>query len=101
MPLRARSLVLLLVLVALGAAACGSGVASKSVGDLLDETFGSANGIKSGKVDASLDFTLAGLPGFDQPVAVKVSGPFEGQGKGKMPKFDLSMSFRQSGQDVS
>jgi hypothetical protein len=100
MPPRTRSLALLLVLVAVGLTACGA-ASSKSVGELLDATFGGANGIKSGRIDAALNFTLAGIAGFDQPVAVRVTGPFEGRGKGKMPKFDLAMSFRQAGQGVA
>jgi hypothetical protein len=103
MTLRRRSLVLLLVLAALGLVACGSGgsAANKSVDQLLADTFGSGKGVSSGKIDARLSFTLAGIAGLDQPVAMKVTGPFAGQGKGKMPKFDLALSFSQAGQNVA
>jgi hypothetical protein len=96
-------LLLFLVLAVAGVTACGSGgsAESKSVDQLLAETFGSGKGITSGKLNASLDFTLAGVSGFDQPVAVKLYGPFEGRGKGKMPEFDLALNFSQGGQNVA
>lgn len=99
---RPLAIVVLLAFSALSLVACGGeSASSKSVGQLLRETFGGSNGIKSGQVDATLGLSLQGVSGLSGPVSLKLSGPFQGQGKKKVPKFDLALTLRQGAQSIT
>ena len=99
--MRLRSLLpLLFAVLALGLlAGCGSGDdgqaadSSTDVNQLLKDTFSGKKDIKSGKLDLAANVTSGG-----QSFAVKVAGPFETQGSGKLPKLDIDASLEGGGQ---
>jgi hypothetical protein len=79
--------------------ACGGGGDSgnEDPQQVLDQTFSSDNeDVNSGNLDISLGIDVSGDQGgsFD----ASVSGPFESQGKNKIPKFDLDAKVDTSGQ---
>jgi hypothetical protein len=79
---------LALVGAALGTSACGSSSGDDAQG-ILKDTFGGEHNVKSGKVDLALGIRAAG--GASQaPVSLRLLGPFESLGTGKVPKFDLN-----------
>ncbi len=74
---------------ALGASACGSSSSGDDAQGILKDTFGGGHNVKSGKVDLALGFKAAG--GASQaPLSLRLLGPFESLGTGKVPKFDLN-----------
>jgi len=93
---RAFAAVLALVLSAIGLAACGGGgdESSQSPQQLLQETFGANKPVKSGNLGLNLDIAAQGLQGVKGPISLKLNGPFESQGKGKLPKFDLTLTLQ-------
>ncbi len=98
MQLRAL-VILLLALVAVGCGGDGDTAdSSTDVDQLLDETFSSGKSIESGRLDIALDLEAdAG----DGPVTVKISGPFQSQGEGRLPQVDLTGSFEGGGESMS
>ena len=69
--------------------------------ELLDKTFTGKKDIKSGKVDVKIDFELTGEGSpLQGPAKLTLSGPFESQGEGKLPKFDIDASFQGAGQSL-
>jgi hypothetical protein len=98
--LRGRSLVLLaLVVAALSAgvlSACGSSSSTKPA-DVLEQTFTSAKTVKSGKLDVGV--TLQGKGG--KSVVLDVAGPFQSNGAGHVPSFDLTAAVTLTGQSLS
>jgi hypothetical protein len=100
--LRSVLVLLVLSLAALGLVACGSGsAADKSVDELLSQTFGSDKAVRSGRIDAALDISPRQASSRSSALRLALRGPFQSQGKGKIPKFDLSLSFKRAGQTVS
>jgi hypothetical protein len=99
---RLRPFTLLVALLALvvGAAGCGGSGSeadsSTDVNQLLEETFSGKKKVDSGKLDLKLRFEPES--GDTGPVSVAVSGPFQTQGKGKLPKFDIDASLEGAGQ---
>jgi len=113
MTLRRPALLLpLLAALALAVGACGggddndgSGAAASSstdVNQLLTDTFSGSKEIKSGNVDLKLAIKAQG--GGDSqlsgPVNVTLSGPFQSQGGGALPEFDLQASLEGGGQNL-
>jgi hypothetical protein len=78
----------------------GSGGGDASTAQLLKDTFSGGKTVKSGKLDVSLGFQAKGLPTLTGPVALKLSGPFQSQGGGKLPKFDFDLALAAGGQTV-
>jgi hypothetical protein len=105
-----RPRILLLVLAAALAAliaGCGGGGGSgdsasedTSVDDLLTKTFSGTHKVESGKLDLSLAIDVQGSSDsqLQGPISLKLSGPFQTQGKGKLPEFDMDASFEGAGQ---
>ena len=92
---------LLLFVVPLLVAGCGgSSGGDASTSQLLKDTFSGGKTVKSGNLDVSLGFQAKGLPTLTGPVALKLSGPFESQGAGKLPKFDFDLTLAAGGQTV-
>jgi len=105
MPIRPRLLlVFLLALTALAFAGCGGDGGSSadedtSVDELLDQTFSGSKKVDSGKLDLTLKIDVQGGSSEVQgPITLGLSGPFETQGKGKLPKFDVDAAFEGAGQ---
>ena len=80
-------------------AACGS--SDDSVDGLLSQTFSSSKSLHSGRVSAQLDANVQGIKGLDGPVRLRLNGPFESQGKGKLPRFDFTLGISVSGQSFT
>lgn len=89
---------LLLALVAVG---CGSGDAANGdtdVDQLLQDTFAGGKAIESGRLSLGLDVSSEGA---GDPLKVKVSGPFQSQGEGRLPKLDIDASLEGGGQSLA
>jgi hypothetical protein len=92
-------LTLLLAVLALAAVACGDSEPADSdsdVNELLEATFSGTKAIESGRISLALDVSSEG-----EPLVVKVSGPFQSQGKGRLPQLDVDASLEGGGQNLS
>jgi hypothetical protein len=107
--LRPLALLSLLAAVALIVASCGSGgsdgkqaSSSTDVNDLLTQTFTGAKKVKSGKIDISIKLDAKGSnTGLSGPVSAKLSGPFQSDDSGKLPKFKFDLAFEGAGQSIT
>jgi hypothetical protein len=100
MPRRFRFVALLALLVAsvAGLSACGGGSGSSpDANELLKATFGPDQNVKSGKLSLALGLDAKGLKGISGPVDIKLNGPFQTVGKGKLPKLDLALTLSGGG----
>jgi len=85
---------LAVIVLAGGLAACGGG-GSPSAQSLLDETFNSHKPIQSGRLDLSLALSPVapvGSPAPTSPLSVRLTGPFQSLGPGRLPRFALRLS---------
>lgn len=107
MPRRFRfvALLALLMVVLTGLTACGGGdngaAAGADVNELLKETFGPDQNVESGNLAVVLGLDAKGLRGIQDPVSIKLSGPFATSGKGKLPKLDLALTLSGAGANFS
>ena len=104
--LRPALLLSLLITVALVVAACGGSddeaSSSTDVNELLTQTFTGSKEVKSGKLDLTLKVEAQGGESeLDGPVSIRLSGPFEAQDGGKLPKFKLDAAFEGAGQSIT
>ncbi len=76
-------------------AACGGSSGSPEA--LLGDTFSGKTAIESGQVNLSFDISAAGSSGATKPLAVKLSGPFQDAGTGKLPHFSLKLDLGAAG----
>jgi hypothetical protein len=105
---RLRPAVLLSLLLALvfAVAACGGGSddeasSSTDVNELLTQTFTGSKDVKSGNLDLALKVEAQGGESQVQgPVSISLSGPFQAQDEGKLPKFKLEAAFEGAGQSI-
>ena len=104
-------LLCLLASLALAVAACGGDGGDGGGGDeasedtdvdtLLADTFsGKDKKIESGQLAFSLNIDAKNTEGLSGPVTLKVSGPFQSQGKQKLPKFKIDFAFDGAGQSI-
>jgi hypothetical protein len=103
-PRFALVLALLGLVVAVLAGCGGSGDAASSstpVDQLLRETFSNDHAVKSGVLDLTLRVDAQGSQQVQGPVTVHLTGPFESQGTGKLPKFHFDAALQGAGQDLS
>ena len=112
MPVRpSRTLLLILAaLLTLVIAGCGGSDDSgsggqeansdQSVDDILKQTFEGEKKIDSGKLDLKLniDAKSSSSSSLQGPISLTLSGPFQSEGKGKLPKFDMDAAFEGGGQ---
>jgi hypothetical protein len=98
-PLRAVLALSLLALVAIVAGCGGGGGSSEDAKATIDKAFSTP--IKSANLALALEANVDGLAQLQGPVTVKLSGPFQSNGKGKLPSLDWDASFSGAGQSVS
>jgi hypothetical protein len=80
---------------------CGSGSSSKSATQILRDTFGPNHAIHSGKLTLALGVQAQGVPSLKGPVSIRLGGPFQSRGKGKVPAFDFKLDLSSAGQSFS
>jgi hypothetical protein len=103
------ALVLLIALLAISVlTGCGGGSSgdeassSTDVNQLLTDTFNGDHPVKSGMINLSLRAgSQGGSAAAQGPIAVNLTGPFQSQGKGKLPKLDLEARIQGGGQNVT
>lgn len=102
MPSRLRiALFLTLALLTIGLVACGGDdAASEDPNALLEETFSGEKQVDSGNIDLKLVLNAQGGE-LEGPVNVRLSGPFQTEGEGKLPQFDFDLSFEGAGQSFA
>lgn len=96
-PLRAAFSLSVLALVAL-LAGCGGGD-GKDPQEAINDAFSTP--IESANVTLSMKLSAEGVPQLEQPAEVKISGPFQSNGKEKLPSFDWQASVSGAGQSFS
>ena len=107
MDIRPRTLPLLLIaLLAALVAGCGGGSEadeSTDVNELLTKTFSGNHKVDSGRLDVKLRIDVQGgrTSELQGPISVALSGPFQTQGKGKLPEFDMDAAFEGAGQSLN
>jgi hypothetical protein len=93
-----------LVPAALGLAACGGddGGGNEDAQTVIDQTFSGEKKVDSGKlnmsVTAELNASGAAAQSLEDPVSLKLSGPFQTRGQDKLPEVDLDLSVSGGGQ---
>lgn len=87
-------LLVLTALAVLALAACGSsgGGTSADTKKLLDDTFGSAKPVDSGRLKLGIDVRAPGVAGLPSPLTVRLGGPFERTSAKSTPKFDFDVT---------
>src|SRR5215213_3042763 len=86
---------------------CGGGSSGKEassstdVNELLKDTFSGGKTIKSGQLDLALRIDSTGSSNASGPISVSLTGPFQSQGKGKLPKLDIEAKVDGAGQNIS
>ncbi len=109
MTTRPRTLLMILAAVlAVLVAGCGGGGGGESadegtsVDDLLTKTFSGSKKVESGKLDLSLRIDVQGGSSSELqgPISLTLSGPFQTEGDGRLPKFDMDASFEGAGQNM-
>jgi hypothetical protein len=94
--------VLLSVLAALALVAAGCGGGGGDSGDaraLIDDAFKTP--INSADVAINLSAKVEGVQQLSEPVSLKLSGPYQSNGKSKLPSFDWQVSVSGQGQAIS
>jgi hypothetical protein len=105
---RLRPAVLLLSVLAVvgfGGAGCGGSdektSSSTDVNALLTQTFTGSKDVESGNLALTMKLEESGGDAqLDGPVSVRLSGPFQAQDDGKLPKFALEVAFDGAGQSI-
>lgn len=78
-------------LAAAALAACSGSGGGGGPQALLSDTFSSHSQIESGKIDLALSLSANGSGAPTQATSVQLSGPFQSEGKGKLPRFSLAL----------
>ena len=92
--------VLVLLVCALGAAACGGGDDDVDVAAVLQQTFGEDKNIKSGKLDVGLRLDARGLASLSGPVRLRLTGPFASTSADQLPRFQFEAELDAGGQSI-
>jgi hypothetical protein len=96
---RTASIVVLLAAVALIAGCGGGGGNSKDARALLDKAF--KQPITSADMTLNIEAKVNGIAQLQQPISLKVAGPFQSNGKGKLPSFNWQVGVSGGGQAFS
>jgi hypothetical protein len=87
-----------IVCVAVLAACSGSGGDSPQA--LLNDTFSGNGQIESGRLNMSLALSASGAGTSTKQLAVQLSGPFQSEGSGKLPRFALKLDASAGGHGI-
>jgi hypothetical protein len=79
-------------------ASCGGGSEAEAK-KLLDQGF--RNSIGSATVDIDAELKLEGIQGLEDPIRMKLNGPYQSNGEGKDASFDWDISLTLGGQPVA
>jgi hypothetical protein len=93
----------LIAVLALGVAACGGSEGASEdtdVNTLLADTFKGDKKVDSGQLELALRVDAKNTQGQDGPITLRVSGPFQSEGRQKLPKFKIDFAFEGAGQSV-
>ena len=94
----------LLVLAAVTLAACGGDdgkdISGDSAPEIIKQTFGPDEPVKSGVLDLTLGLDAKGLQGISGPLSVTIKGPFASNGD-DLPKFDLDAALSAAGSSIT
>lgn len=87
----------------LGLAACGgaAGGSDQNATTVINDTFSGKKEVKSGKLDMNVTAKLEGTGAaaqLDEPVSIKLAGPFQSRGEDALPEVDLDLSVSGGGQ---
>ncbi len=97
-------LLLLVAALALVVTACGGdskqASSSTDVDTLLADTFKGGKNVKSGNLKLALRIDAKNTQGLSGPVTLSVAGPFQSEGKQKLPKFKIDFAFDGAGQSI-
>jgi hypothetical protein len=96
---RTAPVLVLLAAVALIAGCGGGGGSSKDARALIDKAF--SQSITSADMTLNVEAKVNGVAQLQQPISLKVSGPFQSNGKGKLPSFNWQVSVSGGGQAFS
>jgi hypothetical protein len=86
--------------------ACGSSSGGSSGGSLgnpqtlLSDTFSSPKQIESGNVNLSLSLGASGSGSAGKSLALHLTGPFENEGEGELPRFALQLALTADGHSL-
>ncbi len=97
-PLRAVFSLSVLALVAL-LAGCGGGGGGEDPQEAINKAFSTP--IESANITLSMKVSAEGVPQLEEPAEVKLSGPFQSNGKQKLPSLDWQASVSGGGQSFS
>jgi hypothetical protein len=95
-----RTAVALLLAIFCGCLLSACGGSSGGAQTLLDETFAGRRQIESGNVKLSFALGASGSSGSTKPLAVTLSGPFQSEGAGKLPRFALQLQLSAAGHEL-
>lgn len=98
-PFRAAITLSVLALVALLAGCGGGGGSSQDAKATIKKAFSTS--IKSADVNLQFSAKIDGVASLQQPVQLKLSGPFQSNGKGKLPLLNLQAAVSGGGQSFS
>src|SRR2546423_1230613 len=98
-PLRTTALLALIAAALVGLAGCGGGGNSNEAKALIDKAF--RHPIRSANLTIAAQANLSGVSSLQQPINLKVTGPYQSNGNGKLPSLQWQLSFQGGGQAVS
>jgi hypothetical protein len=78
---------------------CGGGGSSSDAKDTVKDAF--SHSIKSANVSLQFSAKIDGVAQLQQPTQLKLNGPFQSNGKSKLPSLNWQASFSGGGQSVS
>jgi hypothetical protein len=92
-----------MVAAVIGLAACGdtSSGSDENATTVINDTFSGKKEVKSGKLDMNVTAKLEGTGAaaqLDEPVSIKLAGPFQSRGEDALPEVDLDLSVSGGGQ---
>ncbi len=99
-PLRAAlTLSLLVALGLLGLVGCGGSGNSGDARTLIDKAF--KQPISSADMSLNIEAKVNGVPTLTQPITLKITGPYQSNGKTKLPSFNWQVAVSGGGQAIS